>query len=334
MKRILTLTLLVLGLGWGPLSGEEKESRETRVRAAVEKSLPLLLKAAQGHVEQKSCFACHNQALPMLAWSRMKAAGLAPPEKEIKKQSDFILEFLGKNRERFQSGQGTGGQADTAGYAMLTLELAGVKPNETTSAVVEYFLKHQAGEPHWKVTSNRPPSEASNFTTNYLALRAIRVWGAARQKERIEKRKNQVKQWLENTPGKETEDLAFRLLGLKECQAGDNILESAGKKILEKQQASGGWAQKDGMEVDPYATATALAALHLSGTLKSEDKRFIQGVEFLLQEQKADGSWMVKSRSKPFQAYYESGFPHGKDQFISVAASGWGTTVLLLALAK
>jgi hypothetical protein len=39
----------------------------------------------------------------------------------------------------------------------------------------------------------------------------------------------------------------------------------------------------------------------------------------------------VKSRSKPFQPYYESGFPHAKDQFISIAASGWATAALAVA---
>ena len=42
----------------------------------------------------------------------------------------------------------------------------------------------------------------------------------------------------------------------------------------------------------------------------------------------------VKSRSKPFQTYFESGYPHGKDQFISIAAASWSTTALLLSLPK
>jgi uncharacterized protein (TIGR03067 family) len=49
-----------------------------------------------------------------------------------------------------------------------------------------------------------------------------------------------------------------------------------------------------------------------------------------LKTQQEDGSWLVRSRSKPFQPYYESGFPHGKDQFISSAASAWATTALAL----
>src|SRR5437870_3878574 len=32
------------------------------VRAAVGKALPLLWKGAEGHVDHRTCFACHNQA--------------------------------------------------------------------------------------------------------------------------------------------------------------------------------------------------------------------------------------------------------------------------------
>ena len=38
-------------------------------------------------------------------------------------------------------------------------------------------------------------------------------------------------------------------------------------------------------------------------------------IEFKTQE--TDGTWWVKSRSNPFQPYYEGGFPHFKNQFIS-----------------
>jgi hypothetical protein len=40
----------------------------------------------------------------------------------------------------------------------------------------------------------------------------------------------------------------------------------------------------------------------------------------------------VASRSLAFQTYFESGFPYGKDQFISAAASGWAAAALALAL--
>ena len=57
----------------------------------------------------------------------------------------------------------------------------------------------------------------------------------------------------------------------------------------------------------------------------------LAGVAYLVKTQLSDGTWLVKSRSKPFQTYFESGFPHGKDQFISIAGSCWATTALILA---
>jgi hypothetical protein len=32
--------------------------------------------------------------------------------------------------------------------------------------------------------------------------------------------------------------------------------------------------------------------------------------------------------------YFDSGFPHGKDQFVSAYATGWATEALLISLAQ
>jgi Squalene-hopene cyclase C-terminal domain len=298
------------------------------VRAATDRALPLLVKAAAGHVEKQTCFACHNQALPMLAFHSARRHGFTVKDEDLKEQTDFIAEFLGRNKAKFKKGEGTGGQADTAGYAMLTLELGGHKPDETTAAVAEYLLKYQADKDHWRVTSNRPPSEASNFTTNYLALRALRVWGAADHKDAIAKRRDAVREWLLKTPAKDTEDRVFRLLALKEAGAKEDAIREAAQALLKAQRPDGSWAQLDDKPGDAYATGSALVALHEAGGLSPTDPAYRRGLWFLLRTQRADGSWEVKSRSKPFQPYYESGFPYGKDQFISATASGWATAAL------
>jgi hypothetical protein len=51
---------------------------------------------------------------------------------------------------------------------------------------------------------------------------------------------------------------------------------------------------------------------------------------FLLKTQLADGSWFVKSRSETFQPYFESGFPHGNDHWISAAGTSWAVTAFAL----
>jgi hypothetical protein len=55
-----------------------------------------------------------------------------------------------------------------------------------------------------------------------------------------------------------------------------------------------------------------------------------RGVAFLLETQHEDGSWLVKSRARPFQPYFESGFPHGVNQWISICATSWATIALML----
>lgn len=328
-KSIIALTvLLLLSFVFRPLKIHASEEQE------IEKSLALLRRAAKGHIEKKSCFGCHNQAFPMLAFSEASKRNFSIPQEEIKAQADFTLEFLKKNQEKYSEGKGTGGDADTAGYALLTLELAGIKPNEITDSVVTYFLKHQATNGNWKVTSNRPPSEASSFTTNYLALRSLRVWGSSKLNNSIEERTKKTAAWILETSPKTNEDQVFQLLAFSELKTDKTIIKKSTKELIAKQKNDGGWSQIEGMDSDPYATATALVSLHLTGILSNKDKPFQDGIKYLKKTRKEDGSWFVKSRSKPFQTYYESGFPHGKDQFISVAASGWATTALLLSLGE
>ncbi len=168
------------------------------------------------------------------------------------------------------------------------------------------------------------------FTTNYLAIRALKKWGTDAQKERIDKRIDSVRGWLLKTPAKDTEDRVFRLFALQAVGEPRSKRQPAVDELLLSQRKDGGWGQTDKMGSDAYATGSALVALHQAGNLATTDPAYQRGIAFLLMSQQEDGSWHIRSRSKPFQVYYESGFPHAKDQFISAAASGWATTALAL----
>jgi hypothetical protein len=207
------------------------------------------------------------------------------------------------------------------------------KPNETTAAVAEYLLLFQNDRDHWRTTSNRPPSEASAFTTTYLALRALRLYGTPEQQERIRQRTTTVRRWLLQAQAKDTEDRVFRLWALEVAGADAKDVQAAAAELARTQRPDGGWGQLEDRDSDAYATGTSLVALHLAGGMPTADSVYQRGVAFLLKSQKVDGSWLVRSRSRPFQTYFESGFPHGKDQFISMAASGWATTALALTRA-
>ena len=71
-----------------------------------------------------------------------------------------------------------------------------------------------------------------------------------------------------------------------------------------------------------------------AGGLATDSPAYRGGLASLIVDQRGHGSWFVRSRNKPFQPYFESGFPHGKDQFISMAATSWAVTALSLACPK
>ncbi len=301
------------------------------VRKAVERALPLLVKGAEGHVAKRTCFACHNQSVALLAFDVARERGFRVPADVFPKQAKFIATFLERNRAGYRAGRGQGGQADMAGQALFALELGGWKADATTAAVAEYFLLYQKDRDHWRTGANRPPSEASDFTTTYFAIRGLQKWGGPEQKERIEKRIAKARAWLRKAPARDTEDRAFRLLALRAVGASAEELSVAVRELVRWQREDGGWGQLDKRESDAYATGTALVALHQAGGMATRDAAYQRGLAFLVRGQGADGSWLVRSRSRPFQGYYESGFPHGKNQFISMAASGWATAALALA---
>ena len=323
--------VLLLGLAATPVIAEPAPTA-AEIHEAVAKALPLIEKGCAGHLAQRTCFACHNQAIPILALTTARSRGFPVAEEEVQKQLRSIAGFLDGNRTDYLKGRGQGGQVDTAGYALWTLGLGGWEPDRTTAAVAEYLLLHNQDRDHWSPSGNRPPSEASPFATTYLAVHGLQTFATAEQKERSAGRLCAAADWLARTPAQDTEDRVFRLWAVKEigCPAGD--VRAAAQDLIGTQRPDGGWAQREGMESDAYATGTALVALADAAGLAPGDAVYQRGLKYLLATQLEDGSWHVRSRSKPFQTYFESGFPHGKDQFISLAGSSWATTALALAL--
>ena len=305
------------------------------LRAAVEKSLPLLTAGARGSMEKRErCFTCHNQGLPILALTTAQSRGFKIDAEELAKQMKFTADFLDKNRTNYLAGKGQGGQGDTAGYALWALENGGWKPDATTAAVTEYLLRWQKELEHWRPQSRRPPTEQSLFTSTHVALRGLKTFGTPEQRERIDRRLEQVRAWLLKTPAQDTEDRVFRLRALHVAGAPDAAIRQAAQELLQSQRADGGWEQLPDMKTDAYATATALVALYQAGGVATTDAAYQKGLRYLLDQQLADGSWRVTSRSKPIQSYFESGYPHGTNQFISISAAGWATTALALSLPK
>ena len=60
------------------------------------------------------------------------------------------------------------------------------------------------------------------------------------------------------------------------------------------------------------------------GKVPASDPALRRGIDFLLRTQLADGTWHVRTRAHPFQPPMDSGFPHGRDGWISAAGTELG----------
>lgn len=336
-----TALALALGLLSVPPPPEVNDVKPTQanLRAAVERALPLLWKGMDGYNAKRDCFACHHHAVPLLAITTAHTGGFEADRKKLDEQAAFISDHFEGMRERLEKGNGpgpgpVGGGPDNTSYALFAFDLLGVEPNKTTAAVAEYTLGADAKSDHWVTRGSRPPSEMSDFTTTALALRGVRKYTPETKKGQAAKRVEAARDWLLKAKPKDTEDRAFRLIGLKAAGAKADDITAAVKDLLSTQEKDGGWAQTDRLFSDAYATGLALYALHTAGGVKADDPAYVRGLAFLLGTQQDDGSWHVRTRSRPVQKYFETGFPHGKDQFISCAATGWATTALALACEK
>jgi N-acyl-D-amino-acid deacylase len=301
------------------------------IREAVNRSLPLLLSSLAEYPHHVTCFSCHHQGVAMVALSLARSRGYAVEQKSLDAVVQHTLSDLRSDLELYKNGTGQPGGVTRAGYALLALKSGDVKRSEITAAVSGFLLQKDREQGYWKVGSNRPPAEASAVTNTFLGIHALKSYGEEAQKDAVSTRIEQARKWLEQTAPKDTEDRVFQLWGLKEAGAEKPVVRKAAQALLAEQKEDGGWAQLPGAQSDAYATGTVLTVLYEVGLLSASAPASQRGIDYLLRTQQPDGSWHVVTRSRPVQPYFESGFPHGKDQFISMAASGWATAALVLA---
>lgn len=302
-----------------------QETSPDTIRSAIAKAIPLIEAGSRGSAGERTCFTCHSQGMPILALLEARKHGFEIDAENFDRQVEHTFAHLERGKPSYEKGVGQGGKADTAGMALWALDEAGREPDEVTDAVVGFLLGWNDDTPNWKPQSDRPPSEGSLETSTFLALRGLLAYGQDEHREQIDRRRSAALAWLESREPEETEDAIFRLRALKLLGVDAN---EATRQLLALQREDGGWAQQPELESEAYSTGSALAALELS----ADDEVYQRGIAYLLKTQLDDGSWHVVTRSRPIQKYYESGFPHGADQFLSSSATCWAVLALMNAL--
>jgi ankyrin repeat protein len=295
------------------------------ISEAVRKAVFLLESQSPTFVKRGGCNSCHNQSIPAAALALARYRGIPAPAK----LTEVSLEMAERSPERTMN-------MAVISVNSVTYEAFGYigthRPaDEYTDAMVHYLKGMQRPEGYWQTTGNRPPLTFDHFITTAMAINTLRVYSPPAQKVDTARRLARAAAWLEAASPTTTQERAFHLLGMHWSNASAAVIERAARELAKTQRSEGGWAQLPTMTSDAYATGEALYALHLAGRIRTDDPVFQKGVRYLLRTQASDGSWHVKTRSRPFQPYFDSGFPYGHDQWISAAGTSWSAMALSLA---
>jgi ankyrin repeat protein len=298
------------------------------IEAAVRRSIPMIQKADVVFMTKSGCTSCHNQGTTQMAVGAARKMGFKVDEAMAAKQIEAVQKNFDGWKDRLLQGSAPGGVA----YTLVSLHAMGYKPDLITDAIARDIRMHQKASGKWQPGCGgaRPPTCGFEISNTALSLRALQLFGLKQDRADYDRAIQRAGDWLAKATPEVTEDRAFRLLGLVWAGKDKATIQKAIKAILDTQRPDGGWSDVPTLPSGAYATGPSLVALHEAGVPVS-DPAYQRGVKFLLSTQLEDGSWYQKTRSLPVQPYFDVGFPHGFDQWVSVAGTSWATMALAYA---
>jgi hypothetical protein len=306
--------------------------REREIRPAVEKGIEALQKSGPEFVKRSGCVSCHHQSLTAMATGIAKERGFHYNEEIAAQQQKSVIAMFKPARSiLLEAADVIPDMPVTGGYSLLGLAGEKYGADATTDAMVRNIAAKQAVDGSWTGWSPRPPIEYGDIRSTAIAVLALQLYTPEGRKQEYEARVTRARNWLKFAVANTTEERITQLLGLAWAKASALDIARVADKLLSDQRDDGGWAQLATLESDAYATGKALFALREARVIKTSDAAYQQGVRYLLRTQTEDGSWFVKTRAFPFQPLIDSGFPHGRNQWISASATGWAVMALMLA---
>ena len=312
-------------------------NRQELVREAVQRSVAILQTGCQGFLDRdnrpEQCISCHHQTFPGIAFGWAGQLGVpldrAGLERQIREQVKF---WSGRVGPAFNYDDPVGGAVENLGYGFLNFAQNRHAPDDVTEAMTHYLAAVQRRDGSWDGFRGRPPAESTPMSATALAVRSLQLYPTREPRSRIAQRLEHARKYLLSQNAFTTEERSFQLLGLSWAGAGRRELEPRIAALRSAQRSDGGWGQIPTLASDAYATGEALTVLLTCGGLSVDDPRYARGAEFLLRTQFPDGSWYVKTRTWPFQTHFSTGFPFGRDQWVSASATTWATLALLHTL--
>jgi hypothetical protein len=116
------------------------------LRAAIERSIPLLQRTDVTFLEKAGCVSCHHNNLTAMAVAAVRRNGIHVDDEISRKQLQAIASYMDTWRERLLQNIGIPGNQDTVSYIFVGIAAENYAPDVATDAAARYLKGRQGSE--------------------------------------------------------------------------------------------------------------------------------------------------------------------------------------------
>jgi squalene-hopene/tetraprenyl-beta-curcumene cyclase len=270
------------------MTGFSRAFPDDGVKVAVDRALPYLEEEGNWWIEKKKCTSCHHSTFLIWAKDLALEAGYEVDNASLKKQRDFVRDFLlspippdPKKPEEIPDPDAVRGDRNVEGVSQLLLSAsAAFVPEETKASLVDIIRSNQGKDGNWKPGGQLPmqdrPKEETQWVSNQWMLAALRADGNGPKAPTGPPGKAKTNEWY----------------------AMNVVLEGSPESIqalLSRQNDDGGWSWIDGENSSPTGTGQALFALARTNEAKKNPGIVERARNYLLSSQTKEGHWETLS---------------------------------------
>jgi Squalene-hopene cyclase N-terminal domain len=326
--RWIAIFLVAVGPA-GACAQDLTDAKSAGVGAAIERGLKFLVKDSLAWKMEHKCASCHHAALTTWAMREAKQRGHAVDEPVLAELTKWLAE----------SGDGKTGVARPKGIpkalnakaVWFALALGADREPDVVSqkglkVLVKTMMSDQIDNGSWASWPETRPPIFGNSDDSMTALATLALTSAiaAGDEEAKLVRDKGVKWLAETKTDDDPQSVAMRLVLWKKLGRPAEDWRPLVRRIMERQNADGGWSQAKDMASDAWATGQALYALAHAG-IKPTEPAITRGHAFLIKTQRGDGSWPMTSRPIP---------PQGKGATSLIPITGAGSSWAVLGLVR
>ncbi len=308
---------------------QDDSTKPISLDSTIRKGLDFLVKDALAWKKEHNCVSCHHASMMVWAMNDAKQHGFAVDEPVLHELTKWVAES-GDGKTGVPRPPGIPKALNTKAVWFALALATDPKPDAESQKemnVLRKTVQHdQLENGAWAAwPETRPPffGDSDEYMT-VLATLALMSGAHPGDDESTHARDNGVKWLADHKTGEDPLAIAMRLILWKKLNRPESEWEPLARRIVERQNADGGWSQAKGMASDAWATGQALYALAQAG-LKPTEPVIAQGRKFLISSQRDDGSWPMTSRPTK---------PGGKGSTSLIPITGAGSAWAILGLVQ